>query len=134
MSKHANQSLPRFALFVTEGVAQIAQDYKVMRQTSLTKRSATQPPSPGTAGKGQLHRVRGFAFQACAESQFLRGKSQQALFRTAEQPFAGAIDQPQLRIVVERENGEVNLLHHGPQEGFGLQVAPAPLPKHFTDD
>src|SRR5204862_6165747 len=74
MPKNSNEPLPRFALFVTERTATIANNHQVMRQSSLAKRPATQPPAPGTSGKGQLHRVRGFAFQASAESQFFRGK------------------------------------------------------------
>src|SRR6266852_2331877 len=111
MPKHANEPLPRFALFITERAAQIAQHYQVMRQPSLSKGSASHPPAPGTAGKSQLHRVRGLAFQASAQPQFLRGKPQQALFRATQQTFAGAIDQPQLRVVVERTDGQANLLH-----------------------
>src|SRR5260370_39990263 len=104
-----------------------------MRQASLAERPATQSPAPGTSGKGQLHRVRGFAFQASAESKFFRRKSQKVTFGTAQQAFASAIDQPQLRTVVEREDGEVNLLHHGSQQGSGFQRAKALLPQGFTE-
>src|SRR6266478_6837817 len=133
MPKHANEPLPRFALFITERAAQIAQHYEVMRQPSLSEGSATQPPAPGTAGKSQLHRVRGLAFQASAQPQFWRGKPQQALFRATQQTFAGAIDQPQLRVVVERKDGEVNLLHHRSQQGIGLHCPQALLPKYLTE-
>ena len=84
MPKNANEPLPGFAFFVTERAAQIAQNYEVMRQAALAELPATQPPAPGAPGKGQLHGVRGFAFQASSESQFFRRKSQQATFRTAQ--------------------------------------------------
>src|SRR5260370_13224475 len=96
MPKHANEPLPRFAFFITERAAQIAQHYEVMRQPSLSEGSATHPPAPGTAGKSQLHRVRGLAFQASAKPQFLRGKPQHALFRATQQTFPPALDHTHL--------------------------------------
>ena len=133
MPKNANEPLPRFALFVTQCAAQIGQHDEVMRQTSLAKGPATHPPAPRTARKSQLHGVRGFSFETRPEPEFFRGKSQQAFFRPAQQAFAGAIDQPQFPGVVEGEDRQVNLLHHGPQEGIGFQCAQALLPKYFTE-
>ncbi len=63
----------------------------------------------------------------------MRRKPQQPLFRPAQQAFTGAIDQPQLVIVVEREDGQVNLLHHGPQQGIGFQGSQALLPEDFAE-
>ncbi len=133
MPKNANEPLPRFALFIAERPAQITQDDEMMWQAALPERPATQPPAPGTTRKGQLHGVRGLAFQTGAQSQFLRGEAQQTPFRTAQQTFTGAIDQAQLAVVIEGEDGQVNLLHHGAQEGVGFQRAQALLPEDFTE-
>src|SRR5712692_5544132 len=123
MPKNANEPLPRLALFVTERPAQIAQDDEMMWQAALAKSPATQPPAPGTARKCQLHRVRGFAFQTGSQSQLFRREAQQTPFGAAQQTFTGAIDQPQLAVVVEGEDCEVNFLHYGPQEGIGFHRA-----------
>src|SRR6266436_5301658 len=133
MPKNANKPLPCFALLVTERAAQIAEDHEMMWQAALAERPATHSPAPRTAWKRQLHGVRGFAFQTSSQSQLLRGEPQQAPFGAAEETFTGAIDQPQLVVVVEGEDREINLLHHGPQEGIGLQRAYALLPKYFTE-
>src|SRR5216684_7287703 len=133
MPKNANEPLPRFALFVAERAAQIAQDHEMMWQAALAERPATHSPAPRTAWKRQLHGVRGFALQASSQSQLLRGEAQQAPFGTAQETLASTIDQPQPAVVVEGEDRQVNLLHYRPQEGIGLQRAQALLPKYFTE-
>ncbi len=77
--------------------------------------------------------MRGFSFQTCSEPEFFRGKSQQALFGAAQQTFASPIDQPQLRVVVEGEDRQVDLLHHRPQQRIGFQCTQALLPKNFAE-
>src|SRR6266404_2692851 len=133
MPKNANKPLPCLALFVSERPAEIGQDHEMMWQAALAERPATQPPASGATRKCQLHGVRGFAFQTGSQSQLLRGEPQQAPFGTAQQSFSGAIDQPQLIVVVEGEDGEIDLLHYGPQEGIGFQRAQTLLTKDFTE-
>jgi len=51
------------------------------------------------------------------------GAAEQLLRRLREQPLAGAVHEPQCVRAVEREDGDVDLHHHRPQERTGLERA-----------
>src|SRR6266850_6324898 len=139
VAQNADQSLPRLAFFISQRAAQVAQDYKMVRQAALPEGPAPQSPAPGTARKIQLHGARRIPVQAGAESQLFRRKTQETLHRPSQQALAGAINEAQLRVVVERKDGEVDFFHHGAQQRAGFQRAQALLPQrlaervHFND-
>src|SRR5262245_7902013 len=87
-----------------------------MRQASLPKRSPPHAPAPCSAGKSDLQCAGRVAFEALREPQFLRTVSQQPFARPPQQPFSGTIHQPQPAMMIERENGDVDLTHDGPEK------------------
>ena len=123
MSEHANDSLPRQALFVAECLAQIRQHHQLMRLAALPERRATQLPPSGAAGEHRVDGSRRIAAQALFEAELCARAAEEALAGLREQALARAIEQPQPVRLVEGEDRDVDLLHHRAQQRCRLERA-----------
>src|SRR5438552_8371722 len=83
-----------------------------MRKAAFTERAAADAPSSGTALEAVLRGVLRLAVQVSVETQRRRLFGQHALRRLAEQALRRAIQQTQPMFGIEREDGDVDLLHH----------------------
>ena len=63
--------------------------------------------------------------EARGEAERVGVEAEHALGGAREQPLAGAVDQPQPALGIEREHRDVDLLHHGAQEARRLERAHA---------
>ena len=108
--------MPRFALLLPQWHVDVAQHDERVRQTALSERSAAHLPLAAAAGKRDVQHARRAAVEARRQADVFGGAPHQLLNRTAEQPLAGAIDQPQLVLIVEGKHGHVDLAHHRPQQ------------------
>ena len=95
-----------------------------MPRAALPERGAARLPSPGAAGKAQfLDRRR--AAERGLEAELPGGMAHQADRILTEQPLAGAIDEHQPMVVVEGEDGHVDLGHHRSEQRRRLLRAEA---------
>jgi hypothetical protein len=67
------------------------------------------------------------------EPERLRGAARHALRRHVEQPLARAVHQAQLQLVIEREDGDLDLLHHLAQQRRRLERAEPLLAQRLAE-
>ena len=80
------------------------------------------PQRPAPPGKTVCRVVSGGTVEAELHLQFGGGLAEQALGGRGQQAFAGAIHQAQALVLVEGENGDVDLAHHGAQQRGGFHA------------
>ena len=88
----------------------------LVRPAALAERAAPDLPPADAAGKRGVDDARRLAVEAVLQAELLGAPAEQALRRLREQPRAGAIDELQLCVLVEREDRDVDLRHHLAQE------------------
>ena len=123
VAEHAYQAMPGFALLLPERDIDIAQHDERVRQPALPERAAPHLPLAAAAGKSNVHHSGSAAVETRREADVVGRAPHQLLDGTPEQPLAGAIDQPQLVLIVEREDGDIDLAHHRPQQRRRLERA-----------
>ena len=123
MAQHANQPLPRLSLLVAERAAHVGEHQQSVRQTVLPEHPAPHFPAASAAGKGQRIDARRVAGKRASETQTRRVAAEQLLRCTAEQRRAAAVYEPEGVGGVEREDGDVDLLHHAAEQRGRLEGA-----------
>lgn len=138
MAKHAYEPLPRLSLLVAQGTRQVGHDDELMGKSALPKGAATDldaPLRPGAfaAGKEGIDDAARLAFKKCLQPQLGRRTTDHALRRLPNESLTGAVDQTQRTILVERENGDVDLLHHLLQERDRFEGAVSLVPQRLAE-
>src|SRR5947209_1920923 len=91
-----------------------------MRKPLLAKSAAADPP-PGYRARSPRETffdgAPGLAFEAIGQAQLLSLATEQALRGLDQQALSRAVDEPQTFFSVEREDRDVNFLHHSPEQG-----------------
>ncbi len=123
MAEDAHQPPRGLALLVAQRAREVGEHEQLVRPPALAERAAPQLPAPAAAGKVGVQHPRRLAVQALGEPQLLGAPPHQPLGRVGQQPLAGAVHQPEALLVVEGEDGDVDLLHHARQERGGLERA-----------
>src|SRR5208283_1938910 len=127
VAQDADEALPRLHLLLAQGPADVAEHQELVRPPVLAERPSPHAPAPvGAGGLGRAQDTVGLPLQAVGEADLPRAPPDEALTRLAEQALAGGVDEAQPRVRVEREDGDIDLLHHGGEERSGLK-GPAPL-------
>src|SRR3954468_19887563 len=104
MSEHAHQALPRLPFFFSQRPAQVRDNQQLVRQSVLPKFTAPHPPSSWLSAKNPIHSLRALACQTILEFQLFSGTSERSFEGHAKQLLAGAIDQLQTMLFVERKD------------------------------
>src|SRR5277367_1532510 len=118
--ENTDEALPRLALFIAQGAAQIAEHNQIMRQATLAERPAAHAPAPRPSREAQFHRARRFAFEARLKAKLRRRESKKALAWSREKSLTGAVHQTQLPVIVEGEDGDVDFFHYRAQQTGGF--------------
>jgi hypothetical protein len=129
----ANQALPRLALFLAQGLAEVRQNEQLVRPPALTEAAAPDLPAPDAAGERRGDHAWCLAAQALGQVQIGRASSEQTFRRLAQEARARAVHELQLVILVEREDRDIDLGHHLSQEGCGLERVEALVPQRFDE-
>ena len=134
VAEHAHESLPRLQLFFAQRLADVGEHEQRVRPSVLAKRSATHFPSPGAAGKRDVHRTRRRTLQTLR-----RARPARRFGRAAARP-AGPSSRSPARftrrnaiVVVEREHGDVDLRHHRAQQRRRLHRAEPLRAQRFAE-
>ena len=126
VAEHADQPLPGLALLLAQGLREIGDHQQPVGAPLFAEGAAPDLPAPRAAGEGDGEDARDLAVEQPGEAQRRGRPAQQPLARLGEQPFPGAVDQPELPMVVEGEHRHVHLVDDAVEEGGGLD-RPQPL-------
>ena len=122
MADHADQPLPRLALLFAQRPADVGEHQQVVLLAAEPEGRAAHLPPADAAGHRQVDDPRRRA-EPVGDAELDGRAPEELLGGAAEQPLAGAVDEPQALCRVEGEHGDVDLLHHGPQQRGGLDRA-----------
>jgi len=120
MAEHAHQPLPRLALLIAQGAAEIGEHQQLVWQSALAKIRAAHSPAAHAARKCHLRGARRLALEAIGQTQLACRASQQLFLRPGQQSLPCAIDQPQPLRLIERKDRDFDFRHHRPQQGRGF--------------
>src|SRR6476620_889896 len=112
MAKHTDEPLPGLALFFAQRAAEVGDDEQLVRHAVFAELSVADGPASVLAGKGDLRGLRAGRLQKFLKPKFFRGESEHARRDASHELFAGAIDDAKTLLLVEGEDGDVNLHHH----------------------
>src|SRR5206468_8842949 len=127
VAEDADEALPGLAFLFAQGAAHVGEHEELQGQSSLAKSAAPRLPPSGAAGQGKVEDARRARVEALRETQLRGQAAQQLLLRPSEQALARAVGQPEPVLAVEREDRDVDLLHHLAQESGRLEGAQALL-------
>src|SRR5262249_60553688 len=105
---------------VTEYLAHIRNDQQFVQDTVLTKGSVTHGLTPMFAGKSHLNNLRTAGTQEELKLQRFSRESEHTRRNSAHKLLTGAIYDAQLLLLIESEDGNVNLHQNFFQQGGGL--------------
>ena len=116
---------------------------RVCERSEITSRRCGSPRSrkvlrrisqrPGPPGKVSGEGARDLAVEQAGEPESAAGRPSRRSAGWRQQPLAGAVDQPQLALVIEGEDGDVHLVDHPVEERGGLDRAQPLLAQHLAD-
>jgi hypothetical protein len=132
VAEHAHEPLPRQPLLVAQHAAQVGEHHQRVHVPTLTELAAPKLPAAATAGERAFERTRRLALEREAESQLRRGRADRPAAVGAQQRLARAVHEPQRALLVERENGGVDLGQDRAQQHGGLERAEASLAQDFA--
>jgi hypothetical protein len=120
VGQHADQPLPRLALLLPQHRAQVRQHQELLGHALLAERAAAQLVAAGPARERAVEDAGRVADEEIGEADVGGGAGQEIVARPAEQPLGGAIGQAHAIVGVERQDRDVDLLHHAMEERGGL--------------
>ena len=124
VAEHAHQALPGLQFLLAQGLREIGDHHQFQRQAVLADARAAHAPAARAAREDGLQRGHRGTVQAYVHLQFAGGLTEQALGGRGQQALAGAIHQAQALVLVEGEDGHVDLAHHGAQQRGGFHARP----------
>ena len=131
MADDANEPLPGLTLLFAQRLAQVGEHEQLVRETALPERAAPDFPPADAAGKGGVDHARRLTGQAILQADLVRPTAEQALGALAEEPGAGPVDELQLLVLVEGEDGDVDFRHDFSQQRGRLERVEALMPQRF---
>ena len=129
MADDPNQALPRLPLFFAQRLAQVREHEQFVRASSLPERTASNLPASDASRKRRIDDARGFTREAILEADIFRATAEQSLGRLAQEPRAGAVDELELLVMIEREHRNLDLRHHFAQQRGGFECVEALVPQ-----
>jgi hypothetical protein len=106
-------------------LAEVGDDDERVGQAPLAKARAAHAPAAGAAGKGAAEHARAFTGEAVGEAEIGGLAAEDALGGLGDEFLAGAVDEAEGGVGIEGEDGDIDLLHDGAEEGGGLEGAEA---------
>ena len=119
----ADEALPRFQFLLAQRLAEIGDHDKFVRQSSFAKTGPAHPPAAGATGEGARQHAGVLAGEAVNEIEFAGLPAQESFGGLAHEFLTRAIDEAQGFVRVEGEDGDIDFLHDGAQQGGGLERA-----------
>jgi hypothetical protein len=116
VAEHPNDSLPRLALFFTQGAAEIRKNKQLMRKPSFPECGAPHPPPADPAGKRHLYRPYRFTLEASCQPKVECAPAEKSLQGLGKQPLARFVHQAESLFSIEREDRHINLDHYFSKE------------------
>lgn len=107
MAKHAQQSLPSQAFFLTQRTAEIGNNEQIMRAPFFTKTRMAHFPATATTREIALANARVGQRQPVVKFECTSRFPLESFEARAEQTFGRRIGEPQRAVVVEREYGNI---------------------------
>ncbi len=117
----ANQALPRLPFFLAQRLAQIGEHQQLVRPAALAEQASPDFPPAHATGKRGGDDARRLAAQALVEIELGGAPPEEPFRRLTQESRAGAVHELELVFLVEGEDRDVDLRHHFPQEGRGLE-------------
>src|SRR5204863_892824 len=117
--------LPRLPLFFAQRAAEVGHHEQKMRHALFAKRRAANAKASVSAGQQDFGGKRFVAAEKGLEAEVLRGARVQLFGGTPEETLAGAIDETEPPLIVEREDRGVDLLDDGSHERGRFDLAEA---------
>ena len=122
----ASEPLPRVTLFVAERAAEVGDHHELMWEPSLAERAASDLDAPRraralAAGEECVDDAPRLAVQERLQPELRCLTTGESLGRLADQSLTGAIHETQGTPLVERENGDVDLLHDATEQRGRLE-------------
>src|SRR3982751_2189620 len=125
MSEHTNEPLPGLELLLAKGLGEIGDDDEFEGQAALADSGAAHAEAAGCSGEDLLHRHHRRSVETGFELQFFGSLSQESFRRSGKETLAGAIHETEPLVLVEREDGDVDLAHYGAEEHRSFHGAEA---------
>lgn len=120
MAQHADQPLEGEALLLAQRAREIGQHEELVRPTLPAIDATARLEPAGPAGERELDQAWRIARERGGEAQRVGAQVEGALGGQAEQGFTATIEELEPARVVECEYGDVDRLHHPPQEPHGF--------------
>ncbi len=112
MPHDANQALPGLALLLAERPREIGEDEEMVDASLLPEAASLHAPPARPARKQEIERGAVVA-QRPREAELRCAPAEELLGGPRQQALAGAVDEAKRLGLVEREDGDVHLGHHG---------------------
>ena len=133
VSDDANEALPRLAFFFAQRLAEVGEHEQLVRPPALAEEAAPDLPSADAARKRGGDDARRFAAQAVVEVELRGPATEQPLGRLAQEPRAGAVDELQLVLLVEREDRHVDFGHDFAEQRRRLERVEPLVPERLDE-
>ena len=118
----ADEPLPRLALLLAQRPADVGDDEQLVPLPAEAERRASHVPAAGAARQIERHDAARLA-EPGVEAERVGRVAEQLLGGAAEQALARAVHELQASLRIEREDGDVDLLHHRAQQRRRLHGA-----------